>query len=72
MVLTVVNCFLLSPKIECFSVQDDSFFIKPLSDPCLVQDNFVIMPQVLNKPVSNVQEHLDKTELYATGPSVLL
>ena len=32
----VVNCFLLSPKMECFSVQDDSFFIKPLSDPHLV------------------------------------
>ncbi len=50
----VVNYFLLSPKMECFSVQDDSFFIKQLSDPCLVQDNFVIMPQVLNKPVGNI------------------
>ena len=52
----VVNCFLLSLKMEQFSVQDDSFFIKPLSDPRLVQDNFVIMPQVLNKPVGNIQE----------------
>ena len=52
----VVNCFLLSPKMEWFSVQDDSFFIKPLSDPHLVQDNFVIMPHVLNKLVSDVQE----------------
>ncbi len=68
----VVNCFLLSPKIEQFSVQDDSSFIKPLSDPCLIQDNFVIMPKVLNRPVGDVQEWLDETGLYATGPQVLL
>ncbi len=52
----VVNCFLLSLKMEQFSVQDDSFFIKPLSDPYLIQDNFVIMPHVLNKPVCDIQE----------------
>ncbi len=68
----VVNCFLLSPKMDQFSVQDDSFFIKPLSDPCLVQDNFVIIPHVLNKLVGDIQEWLDETGLYATGPQVLL
>ena len=36
MITLVVGCFLLSPKMECFSVKDDSFYIKPLHDPCLV------------------------------------
>ena len=58
--------------MEQFSVQDDSFFIKPLSDPYLIQDNFVIMPHVLNKPVCDIQEWLDKTGLYTMGPQVLL
>ncbi len=40
----VVGCFLLTPKMEHFSIKDDSFYIKPLHDPHLVQDSFVVMP----------------------------
>ena len=68
----VVGCFLQTLKMECFSVKDDSFYIKPLHDPHLVQDSFVVMLHALNKPVTDVQDHLDKTGLYATSPPMLL
>ena len=71
-VTLVVGCFLLTPKMECFSVKDDSFYIKPLHDPHLVQDTFVVMLHALNKLVMDVQECLDETGLYATSPPMLL
>ncbi len=68
----VVGCFLLSPKMECFSAKDNSFYIKPLHDPHLVQDSFVVMLSTLNKPVTDVQDCLDETGLYVTSPPMLL
>ncbi len=68
----VVGCFLLSLKMECFSAKDDSFYIKPLHDLCLVQDSFMVMLCTLNKPAMDVQGHLDETGLYVTSPPMLL
>ncbi len=53
-VTLIVGCFLLTLKMECFSVKDDSFYIKPLYDLHLVQDTFVVMLYALNKPVMDV------------------
>ena len=67
-IVLVLGCFLVTQPIVCGQPmkEDNNIYIKPFADPRSVVDRYILVPFVLNKPVSNIADHLDELGLRET------